>query len=394
MTINKGNRFIKHCKAGEGLKDKRLTYLVDLVNNKSAKESLQQWIDERNAKHLSLKNTRSALYLNINFLNFHNKPIEKITKADNLKFFGQNKYSKNQRKQLKQFCKDLKLSNEIWEWIPINTKVEDQPEEKDGLTDEEVKKIIDSMDNFRDRTMFSILADSFPMRSIEIRNLKCKDVIFDDYGIVLKIYSKTTAGRRKIRLINSLPDFKIYWKTYPLKNEPEAPLFYNNNFMKGAEPIGWNAMGNALLKACKRAKIKRKIGTHDFRRYVATKLLRNEKYTTSEIKVMGGWSSLQMLDIYSRITSKMVTDKVLEINGKGKKEKPKEDLMKPTTCPFCNYQNSALNDMCDGCNKPLTTKGIEEYEKKREQEIENKMNKLLDKKLDVLLKAKNLIEKK
>ncbi|MHA1829826.1 MAG: tyrosine-type recombinase/integrase, partial [Candidatus Heimdallarchaeaceae archaeon] len=125
---------------------------------------------------------------------------------------------------LRIFYKWLKKTEEYPEevkWIrPTNGRRIKLPEEL--LTVNEIRKLVDSADNLRDKTFVLVLYES-GCRIGEILSLQLKHVQFDEYGAVLLVNGKT--GRRRVRIILSSPKLNQWIENHPLKKDPDAPLW-------------------------------------------------------------------------------------------------------------------------------------------------------------------------
>jgi len=365
-------KFIVHCdncKKPYRLKDYGFREVLKSIKNIKQRKTLEKWANERIANGCTTKGTAQKLYTYKKIGEALNKPFEKVTKKDLTNFFTKKEYNKlHYKKEVKHLFKWINGGDEFPDsvkWIKLKRTIDEIPEEHKALTDEELQNIIENTTNQRDKTIFMIFADN-PTRPKDIMNLKIKNVIADEYGFILKMRSKTSTGVREVRLINSAPDFRLYWNSIPkeFKKDLEQPLFYQYAYNRFGEEIGWNCMNNALKGAVKRSKVKRKVNLYDFRRTTATNLLRNPKYTPKEVQQMGGWKSIRMLDTYGKVTSDMVNKKKLTVNGLIKtKEQQKEDKLKPIRCPRCETENPKTAIACSKCWLPLKKKIID-YERK------------------------------
>lgn len=346
--------------------DKGAEDILNSIKNKDQRLTLENWFKERQANNFKLVPTVSRLYSLRLFANSLDKPFQKATKEDIMNFFS--KYSKIYYKKLvKSFYRWLyegELPDSI-KWIKIKKTIEETKPERKTLSDDERRAIIENMDNQRDKTIFQILNEN-PTRPKDICNLKIGDVSADQYGFEVTMGSKTPKGRRTIRLINSVPDLQLWLRNHIYKGQSDKPLFYQLSSNRFGQPIGWNALKIALKNSVKRAGIKKDISLYDFRRTVATELLTDPRFTNKEVQVMGGWSSIRMLDVYGKVTSEMVNKKKLMINGKLKEaSKELKDKFKPIKCPRCEEDNSYDSDFCQKCWLPLSRRAYKDIEKKK-----------------------------
>ena len=82
------------------------------------------------------------------------------------------------------------------------------------LTREEVLKVIDACTNSRDKAIISLLYDA-SARPVDLREMRWKDVQFDDDGAMIHTSAKT-GKERKIRLTPISLSYLAQWKSdYP-----------------------------------------------------------------------------------------------------------------------------------------------------------------------------------
>jgi integrase/recombinase XerD len=352
----------RDCVREYGREDCGLNDVLTSIKNSKQRNTLQKWANEKIANGGKQKGVVTRLYTLRKFAVEFNKPFENVTKDDVMKLLAKKEYNKvYYKKLLKQFFRAIYNDEnpEVIRWLKVKKSVDEVKPEKKVLTDEDVLRILNATTTQRDRTILSIIAEN-PTRPKDICNLKVKDVKADEYGFELLLGSKTAKGRRTIRLINSVPELQMYLKNHPFKSNPEAPLFFQLSNNRYGLPVGWNALNNMLQNAVKRAKIKREVKLYDFRRTSTTRLLQDENYTATEVQVMGGWSSIRMLDVYGKVTSEMVNLKKLRVAGKIKDQKQqKEDLLKPVKCPRCETLNSIGSVACGKCWLPLKKEAID-----------------------------------
>lgn len=350
--------------------------IISRFKNEDVKRYVKQWIKEKQANNKGIEYIRQKLYSFLSSLDNLDRPIKEIIEKEDKEAIIRNiEAIKKAKGRVPRRCK-IELKNffkwvnedehpKATKWIETKKTLQEMKPEAKVLTDKERQLILDNAPTQRDRLIFSILNEN-PTRPRDIVNLKVRDVEADEYGYILHLRSKTQKGFRSIRIINSVPEMRLYLSGHKDKDNPEAPLFYslanrdNNGEIK---PLQYWGMKYALEYAAKKAKIKRKVKLYDFRRTIATELLQDSRYTPKEVMVMGGWSSIKMLDVYGKVTSDMVGEKKLVISGKKKDtQKIKEDKFKPVVCARCGEVNSKRVDSCSKCWLPLTNKAVEKYE--------------------------------
>lgn len=222
---------------------------------------------------------------------------------------------------------------------------------------DEIKKMLESCDNPRDKAFISVLYES-GARISEILDLTIKDVKFDHYGAILYVNGKT--GGRPIRVVKSTNDLKQWINSHPSKNNENIPLFCsfcNRNYDGFIDSTsGWGL----VRKIAKRAGLERPIYPHMFRHRRATDL--SKLLSDREMKIFFGWSpNSNMPGLYSHLNSKDVDDKILVINGQKPKELTSENL--PTfKCYRCGEINNISNKFCWKCQSPLDIETINQIE--------------------------------
>lgn len=252
---------------------------------------------------------------------------------------------------------------------------------EDILSLEEVKKIISTTKDFRDRALLFVLYETAARRN-EILHCKIKHVTFDDYGgfIVLPV-SKTKP--RKIRLIDSVPDLKTWLDSHPLKDDPEAALWVNLGSWKGC-PLGVDGLKKLVKITAKNAGIKKNVYPHIFRHSRLTELAK-EGFNETELRQIAGWSKDSNLpSTYIHIAGGDIDKKILLKAGLlnnsdvDKLEEQKKTL-KIKECPNCKTKNTAVAKFCknSSCNYILDYGFAKDVDRKR-MESESLMSKIIE----------------
>lgn len=226
------------------------------------------------------------------------------------------------------------------------------------LTMEEIKKMIEACENFRDRALISILYES-GCRASEILDLKIKDLNFDEYGAVLIVNGKT--GSRRIRLVSCVQELKAWLNVHPKKNEPQAPLFCALTKNNKGNPLNDSSLNFIVHEIAKKAGINKRVYPHLFRHTRATHLAKF--MTEQELKVYFGWArNSDMTSVYIHLSGQDIENKILTINGI--KPQEQEELPKIPTfkCYRCGEINSIGNKFCCKCGAPLQHEIIQKME--------------------------------
>ena len=274
---------------------------------------------------------------------------------------------------IKKFYKWLKFGNgyrtavdypPIVSWLRCNLKKKDQPRIKatDILTEEEVKKLIDTAEHSRDRAFISMLYE-LGARIGEVGSLRVKELARDKHGYIVDLEGKT--GHRTPRIVISDPYITHWLNVHPLKNKPDAPLWVRiGNGSKG-EKMKYGAFRELVLRLVARAGIKKRVYHHLFRHTRVTHLLTYKGINEAQAKVYFGWvPDSKMLSEYSHLISKDANDAILAMHGI-KTDKQKESLFKPKQCPRCSIINSADASFCHKCGCILAVNAAIELDDQR-----------------------------
>ena len=214
---------------------------------------------------------------------FKGKPFKKLAKSDLIDFFEKWKAYKSAciKVSVKAFYKWLYGGTypEQVSWLKTHG-FERRKLPSDILTQEEVKKLADSTLNPRDRALIMLLYES-GARAGELIGLNIRDLTFDEYGAVIMLDGKT--GMRRVRVLDSVPDLKVWLNNHPNSKNPDAALFPE---LRGK----FNRLGNHatlahILKSAKmRSGLQKRIYPHIFRHSRATHLAKD--FTEQELKSM------------------------------------------------------------------------------------------------------------
>ena len=310
------------------------------------------------------------------------KSILKLENIDNYSVWTKQSYSSI----IKKFYSWLVYGDEYKEnvrengypkivsFIKINIAPKDKPKIKasDLLTEEEIKKIIDSADNLRDKAFISVLYEC-GARIGEIGNIQIKHISRGKKGLQIDIKGKT--GERTPIIIFSVPYLTAWLNEHPMRDNPDAPLWVHLNNksvasknLKRGEALGIGALSKIIKRLVTKAGIKKRVYPHLFRHTRVTHVLINGELTESQAKVYFGWTpDSRMFSQYSKVTSEDVNNKILQMNGLVDENDKKEILLKPIECTICKSINKKESKFCNQCGNPLSLKTAVEISEKREQ---------------------------
>jgi len=228
------------------------------------------------------------------------------------------------------------------------------------LTPEEIKRIIQVADNFRDKALLFMLYET-AARKGELLQLKIKHINFDKYGALVILPQGKTTSRRQ-RIIDAVPDLKKWIASHPDRDNPEAPLWINIRSHKN------RTLSGAALKAkinvlSERAGIKKNTYPHLFRHSRLTEMAK-QGFNEAELRIFAGWSQdSTMPKVYIHLSGADVERKILQNHGlisKEEEEKTKK-ILRTIICWRCETDNGATAKYCHKCGADLD-------EEKRKQE--------------------------
>jgi len=187
------------------------------------------------------------------------------------------------------------LKDVLGKRVTINIKFSKVPKKLPiFLTKEEVKLLIDSIDNKKHKLMIQVMY-SAGLRVSELLNLKVRDLELDkNYGFV-------RGGKgNKDRIFIIAESIKDEIKEFIENNKLtfESHLFCSNR----NHPYNSRSLQEILNKAGKKVKLKKKISCHTLRHSFATHLI-EDGYSVSEVQALLGHKSPETTLVYLHTSS-------------------------------------------------------------------------------------------
>jgi site-specific recombinase XerD len=272
----------------------------------------------------------------------------------------------------------LKLKDDIdvISWIQLNRKDKEKlPEEL--LTVEDINNMASVCDNFRDKAIVKMLYET-GARKGEFLQLKIRHLQEDEVGIVCILPMGKTNSRR-LRLLSSVPDIKLWLNSHPYKDDVDAPLFVTLGSRLG-RALYEDGLKVLLKKYAERAEIKKRVFPHLFRHSRATHLAK-QGFSEAELRVIFGWSiTSNMPTKYVHLAGNDIEEKLLRLNGQEDAvKKTKEEAMKlrEWACPRCKEDNPSQDKYCNKCGWDNTMDYAEYLKMQYEHsEMKDKLDKL------------------
>ncbi|TET91571.1 MAG: hypothetical protein E3J35_02360 [Methanomassiliicoccales archaeon] len=204
------------------------------------------------------------------------------------------------------------------------------------LTGNDVNRLIKAMNTLRDRAITAVLWET-GARIHEVLSLDMGNVhlVENDKETHYKVYFgkvKETGQEHSCLLIEASSHLEAWLNAYSMSFVSDAPLFpaYDKIGKKGR--LSYGGYRDALRKAVKKARLKKKIYAHLFRHSRATHLLRSGWSPEIVCKYMGWAPGSPMVGRYSHLADQDVDNAVYEMHNKTPpKPREIETIMKAVT---------------------------------------------------------------
>jgi site-specific recombinase XerD len=251
------------------------------------------------------------------------------------------------------------------------------------LTEEEVKAMIESCQNSRDRAIISALYEG-GFRIGEMGTLRWKDVKFTDWNATITTSFKT-GKNRTVPLVMARAYIASWRNDYPLPVTPEAFVFLTNK----KAPLGYAGVAKQLRVIAKRAGITKHITPHIFRHSRATILIRQGYGEAIVKKLLWGNLNSKMFSTYLHLVDSDVERVIAEKAGIITKEQRSKTL-EARQCPRCFTVNGPTRGLCDTCGCELTEEAANKImQAKTQGELQPEFQALMDRFKGELLQMQN-----
>jgi integrase len=241
----------------------------------------------------------------------------------------------------------------------------------DVLSKDEIKLLIDSADNLRDKAIIEILLTTGARRK-EVNLLKIKDIKINEYSISVTINTSKTAPRtiaivKNDKIVTAFwpYNFVDFYNTHIFKDEPEKPLFYSHYSNRYGKPLNKNTINEILRGIVKGLKWEKKITPHILRHTSATYY--GHFLTEQDLCHRFGWKRhSKMPTFYCHISEDQQVDHLLKIAGT-----TDEQVKKDSICPRCSQTVNINDKICKYCyyilDRTLQQEKIEELTEKNKE---------------------------
>jgi site-specific recombinase XerD len=322
---------------------------IDKENLKIIKE----YDEEQLAKGNSEGTRKNRIYFLMLLAREINKLFNSLTKKDINKWLASKDLADTTRnhyiEQLHHFFKWMQKEGEVkhLKQIPVESPVKSS----ELWSEQEIKKLIETCNNSRDKCMVMMLWDLSIERKI-IRNLNVGDIENINGTIYVNCNGKRRGRRktRRLQAISSSPYIVRYLEDHPNKNNPNAPFFISFSGNSYGQRVSYNFAYDTLKLLARRAGITKKIKTHLVRHSSLTDLYKRG-FKGVEFRQHAGWNSSNMESTYVNLsTEEMGAKREAVLNGKEYKPKDLSPVeTTPKECPRCGESNSWDAKHCKRC---------------------------------------------
>jgi len=278
---------------------------------------------------------------------------------------GSDATKRNLKTTVRQFYKWLNDDTlpKFFKNVKVNRKLSREVE-KEIISPELHKRMIDGCNNHRDKAIISLLYDS-GARAGEILNRKIRDIEFTDYGMVLRIRSGKTSFR-KVVVVGDSPVYLRSWlDVHPERNNMDSPLFVKVYRKERPEGLDYNDLRQIFQRTKERAGITERIHPHLYRHTRASILAGSVAEAPLESQ-MGWVHGSKMTGTYVHLSAQQQETAVLKAYGL-KKEDNIIQTQKAIRCPRCDKENLSDAKFCRFCWMPLTVNEALKQQEKEEK---------------------------
>lgn len=169
-------------------------------------------------------------------------------------------------------------------------------------------------------------------------------------------------------------------ENHPFKNQPEAPLWVKLGSRSKYEPLDYYSARAIVLRALRKAGLKKRVYSYLFRHTRSTKLAKI--LTEAQICEFCGWvQGSDMPRVYIHLSGRDVDNTLLQAYGIKVDKDKKIEALKLLECSRCKQKNAPINKYCSRCGFPISKEAqIEVLEMKKEGEnLVNELIKRLEK---------------
>ncbi len=329
--------------------------------SESTKKLILEYSDFMRAKGLTDRTLQKNLYCISIFLKLAGrKDLPKVTKQDMMHAMAalerteySEKTKQNVKVSIKSMYKHLLGEDEFYpeqvRWISTTLKESKRMLPEDILREDEIRRMIESSNDTRDKAMIALLYDS-GIRVGELLNMRVKDVDLGTEPMHITVTGKT--GMRRIPLMISAPYLGVYMNLLKTRKATDRLWGARGSLINTGRAIDRAGVAMVLKRTARAAGITKRVNPHSFRHARATHYA--NKLTEQQLKMFFGWTGgSKMAATYVHLSGRDLDNAILEANGMQARTKASEPKLKIVECPRCRYQNGPDMIHCGRCGATL-----------------------------------------
>jgi integrase/recombinase XerD len=293
------------------------------------------------------------------------QPLSEATKCD---------YNRALKQFYRWFLGKGEETPKMVKWLRTRPKLRDQNRIAELLTKEDVRKLIEVSEGFRNKAFISFLYES-GARIEEVLSMQIKDFqVLERYAKV-RLSGKT--GDRRIIIVASLPYLCRYLETHPYRNDAEAFFWLSTGSYNHNKPLKYAGSVKFLKKAFRKADINKRGNPHSFRHSRATELASH--ITEVQMCSYFGWVlGSGQVRTYVHASGRDLDQGILSYYGLNNTKKEQDKTLEiPVECNRCKLTNASASKFCSNCGYALSLKAA--------METEETLNKETDKAFQLLI---------
>jgi integrase len=271
---------------------------------------------------------------------------------------------RQQIKILKTFTKYLikngtvKIGRDDLDEIKYPKEVFDSVKSKDLLSMDHIEQLIGAAVSIRDKAIIGLLADT-GLRPSDVANLCWRDLDFNQQRVKVTVTTEKTTTPVTCYVILHKSWLEEYRKQRNAAKDDDFVFVDSNNGL----PLSYMGVCHMLDRAAEKCGIKfpKRARAKLFRAISITSKQR-AGYSSANISRMHfGTPDSKMMRHYSKLVDEDAERESLEKSGAV--VVPKEDRIRPETCPKCNWPISPGVKFCPECGEALTEAAMNEKDK-------------------------------
>ncbi|HJJ32470.1 MAG TPA: tyrosine-type recombinase/integrase [Methanocorpusculum sp.] len=224
----------------------------------------------------------------------------------------------------------------------------------DVLTAEEIDQLISAAKSLKFKAYIGLLYET-GARSIEMANLRWKDITVQTWGIQCTLHDTKTDKIRTVPCVMYAQYVHLWRNQYPGDASGDNFVFvtrYN-------KPIQYRGVLKEIDRCREAAGITKRITLHIFRHSRITHVLREGMSETLVKKAFWGNAKTNMIETYGHLTSDDIRIQYMKMAGVTVDEEKPDISPKPITCSRCHKILPPGTSYCPDCGMALTEAAAE-----------------------------------